>query len=162
VRVTTRLGEGTRFTVHLPCARDLPAPRYQAVDAAPRRLEGETVLVCEDDDDVRRLLVDVLNLRGYRLLEARNGSDALVVAARCEGPIHVLVTDLVMPELGGIELATQLRKRDPALRVIYTSGYTEDADRLSDPLGPNTRFLAKPFLPGDLTRAVFAMLEQGA
>jgi len=159
VRVTTSVGQGTRFTVHLPCAPDVPPPRYRTLNATPRRLAVETVMVCDDDDDVRRLFVDVLNLRGYRILEARQGRHALDVAAEHEGPIHLLITDLVMPELGGIELATELRKRDPTLRVIYVSGYTEDADRLAEPLGPNTRFLAKPFLPGDLTRVVFGMLE---
>jgi CheY-like chemotaxis protein len=156
------VGQGTRFTVHLPCAPDVPAPRYRTLDASPRRLEVETVLVCDDDDDVRKLFVDVLGLRGYRILQAENGKRALEAAARHEGPIHLLVTDLVMPEVGGIELAAELRKRHPGLRVIYVSGYTEDAARLSVPLGPDTRFLAKPFLPGDLTRAVVAMLEQGA
>jgi signal transduction histidine kinase/ActR/RegA family two-component response regulator len=160
VRVTTRVGMGTRFTVHLPCAHEFPAPRYRVVDAPPRNLDVETVLVCDDDDDVRRLLVDVLNLRGYRILEARQGRHALDVAAQHNGPIHLLVTDVVMPQLDGIELATALRNRDPGLLVIYMSGYAEDADRLSDPLGPHTRFLAKPFLPGDLTRAVFAMLKE--
>ena len=65
-----------------------------------------------------------------------------------------------MPEMGGIELATELRKRYPGMRVLYVSGYTENADLLSAPLGPDTHFLPKPFLPGDLTRAVTAILER--
>jgi len=160
VAVTTREGEGTCFAILLPRAQEVPRPRYVAVDAPLREVSFETVLVCDDDDGVRRLLSDVLRLRAYRILEARNGRHALEVAAGHAGPIELLVTDLVMPELGGIELASALRERHPTLRVLYLSGYTEDADRLSAPLEPSSRFLAKPFMPGDLTRAVIALLER--
>jgi PAS domain S-box-containing protein len=162
VRVASRAGEGACFTVHLPRATGIPAPRYASVAAAPRDIDFETVLVCDDDEGVRRLLAEVLGLRAYRILQASNGKQALEVARHHRGPIHLLVTDLVMPEIGGMELAAELRRRDPALRVLYVSGYTEDAATLSEPLAPNTRFLAKPFLPGDLTSAVFSMLEQRA
>jgi two-component system cell cycle sensor histidine kinase/response regulator CckA len=160
VRVTTRPGEGTRFVIYLPRAARVPEQRYTVVPAAPREINFETVLVCDDDDDVRKLLVDVLGLRAYCILQARNGRDALEIAGRHDGPIHLLVTDVVMPELGGVELAGELRKRDPALRVLFVSGYADDAGVLSEPLAADTRFLAKPFLPGDLTRAVFSMLER--
>ena len=162
VRVATKLAQGTRFTVYLPRAGEVPAPRYTAVTAQPSDIQFETVLVCDDDAEVRKLLGDVLSLRAYRILQAENGQHALDVAAEHDGPIHLLVTDVVMPNLGGIALATELRRRHPALRVLYVSGYTEDAGLLSAPLGPDTRFLAKPFLPSDLTRAVIAMLEQRA
>jgi two-component system cell cycle sensor histidine kinase/response regulator CckA len=117
------------------------------------------VLVCDDDEDVRELLAAVLGLRAYHILKAQNGRHALEVARQYPGRIHLLVTDTAMPEIGGIELATELRKRDPALRVLYISGYTEDADRLSTLRGPGTHFLSKPFLPGDLTSAVASMLD---
>jgi two-component system, cell cycle sensor histidine kinase and response regulator CckA len=163
VRVATRVGQGSRFSVHLPRASDAPPARYQAVSAAPQAISRfETALVCDDDDDVRRLLAAVLTMRAYTILQARSGKDALEVAGRHQGPIHLLVTDLVMPDLGGIELAAELRRRDPGLCVLYVSGYTEDAANLSEPLDPHTRFLSKPFLPRDLTSAVFSMLEQRA
>ena len=162
VRVATKVAEGTRFTVYLPRAGVVPAPRYTTVIAPPNEIQFETVLVCDDDGDVRKLLVDVLSLRAYHILQARNGKHALEVAAAHGGPIHLLVTDLVMPDVGGIALATELRRKHPALRVLYVSGYTDEADLLSEPLGPDTQFLAKPFLPGDLTRAVTAMLERRA
>jgi PAS domain S-box-containing protein len=161
VKVSTRAGGGAKFTVFLPHGRELPAPRYKAVDAAPQDITVQTVLVCDDDDDVRKLLVDVIRLRAHLILQASNGKHALEVACGHAGPIHLLITDLVMPEVGGIELAAELRKRDPSLRVLYVSGYTEDAPALSEPLGPRTRFLAKPFVPGDLTRAVVGLLEHG-
>jgi len=160
VKVESRLGHGTTFTVYLPRGREPLAPHYVAVDAAPQDIAVQTVLVCDDDEDVRKLLVDVLRLRAHSVLEATNGRSALEAAARHAGSIHLLITDLVMPGMGGIELAAELRKRQPALRVLFVSGYTEHAETLSEPLGPHTRFLAKPFVPGDLTRAVFAMLEQ--
>jgi PAS domain S-box-containing protein len=160
VRVSTRVAHGTTFTLYLPSARvAAPAARRAAVMAPPQDGRHETVLVCDDDDNVRRLLVDVLGLRAYRILQARNGQEALDVVARHDGTIHLLVTDLVMPGLAGTALAAELRRRRPALRVLYVSGYAEDAWLLSGPLGPDTQFLAKPFLPGDLTQAVKAMLE---
>src|SRR5262249_25835611 len=153
---------GTRFTVFLPRSHALPAPEPMAAIAPVGGVPFETVLVCDDDDDVRKLLVDLLGLRAYRILQARNGKHALAVAAEHAGPIHLLVTDVVMPELGGIPLATELRRLHPALRVLYLSGYPEDARLLSEPLGTDTRFLAKPFLPADLTHAVISMLERPA
>src|SRR5262249_2234680 len=117
VRVATEVGRGTCFTVHLPRATDLPTLPYTAVTppppavpAPPRDIAVETVIVCDDDDDVRALLVDVLSFRAYTIIQARTGRDALEQARRHAGPIHLLVTDLVMPEMGGIELATELRK----------------------------------------------------
>jgi PAS domain S-box-containing protein len=159
VNVETRVGDGTTFRVFLPRGQNRPKTRYSAEPVPPRDLALETVLLCDDDDDVRRLLVDVLGFRAYHVIEARNGKQALERAAAHAGRIHLLVTDLVMPELGGIELAQQLRLRHPALRVLYVSGYSENAELLSEPLGRHTLFLAKPFLPGDLTRAVFSLLE---
>jgi two-component system cell cycle sensor histidine kinase/response regulator CckA len=161
-RVESFVGRGTTFTIHLPHGT-VPAPvRSLVEDAPPRDARFETVLVCDDDEDVRELLVAVLGLRAYSILKANNGKHALEVARQHQGRIHLLVTDVAMPGLGGIELAAELRKRDPTLKVLYISGYTDDADRLSAPRGPGTHFLPKPFLPGDLTRAVSSILEDAA
>ena len=122
----------------------------------------ETVLVCDDDDDVRELLTRVLGLRAYSVLSARSAREALEIVRRQEGKVHLLVTDVAMPEMGGIELAAEVRKAHPSLAVLYISGYTENAALLSAPLGPNTYFLAKPFLPGDLTSLVSSILERPA
>jgi len=161
VRVSSRLGQGTTFTITLPRGGDLSQPRsVSVVRGTPHLAPFETVLVCDDDDDVRELLSGILRLRGYTILEARSGKHALSVAAEHRGPIHLLITDLVMPELGGLELANAMRTRNPTLRVLFVSGYTDQADVLSDTLRPHARFLAKPFAPGELTRAVFALLER--
>jgi CheY-like chemotaxis protein len=157
--VDTRVGAGTTFSIYLPRANEAcPKARYATEPAPPRSVDFETVLVCDDDEGVRKLLLDVLEFRAYTILEAKNGRHALEVAERHRGPIHLLITDVVMPELGGVELATELRKAHPDIAVLYLSGYTEEPQQLSVPLGPRTRFLAKPFLPNDLTSAVFSML----
>jgi len=160
--VESLVGKGTTFTIHLPHGT-VPAPVRSLVEDAPSRdARFETVLVCDDDEDVRELLVAVLGLRAYSILKANNGKHALEVVRQHQGRIHLLVTDMAMPELGGIELAAELRKRDPALKVLYISGYTDDADRLSTPRGPGTHFLPKPFLPGELTRTVSLILDEAA
>ena len=156
-------GRGTTFTIHLPRARELPTERSLP---KPTSLEDrpsfETVLVCDDDEGVRSLLANILQFRAYTILEARNGKDALELARRHDGPIHLLVTDLVMPEMGGLELSRRLGETYPELRVLFVSGYTEDASLLSAELRRNSYFLPKPFLPGELTRMVCAILEHPA
>jgi len=160
VRVESRTRRGTTFTILLPQAQSIPtAPRYTTEDDVPSRRNFETVLVCDDDDEVRELLAGVLGLRAYTILKAKNGREAIEVARAHPGPIHLLLTDIAMPGLGGVELAAELRARDPKLRVLYMSGHAEDADMLSRDLGPGTHFLAKPFLPGELTRLASSILE---
>ena len=158
-RVESQLAQGSTFTVYLPRsdARSKAAPPVDL--PAPQTPHFETVLVCDDDDDVRRLLVDVLGFRAYHILQARDGRHALEVARGHSGQIHLLLTDLVMPELGGVELAAELRKEHPDLRVLYLSGYTERVDQLTDSLDSRTHFLAKPFLPGELRRTIAGIVE---
>jgi CheY-like chemotaxis protein len=161
IRVESRVGRGTTFTIHLPRASELPVEAHaRSPVAVARGSNFETVLVCDDDDDVRQLIVNVLSLRGYAVLQARSGKHALEIAASHAGPIHLLVTDLVMPELGGIELAAELRHQQPRMSIVYISGYTERVTLLSDQLESNTQFLQKPFMPSDLTRTVCSMLER--
>ena len=163
IRVDSVVGEGTSFTIFLPRARGSEAPlRAVPESAAPKTGSFETVLVCDDDRYVRELLSRVLGLRAYSVLGADSGEEALALARRHQGPIHLLVTDVAMPDMDGIELATELRKTRPDIAVLYISGYTEHAAALSAPLGPNTYFLAKPFLPGELTRLVSSILEHPA
>jgi two-component system cell cycle sensor histidine kinase/response regulator CckA len=162
VQVESSEPGGTTFTVLLPRAsaieRRASAPRVEA----PRPLPHfECLLVCDDDDEVRELLASVLRIRAYKVLEARNGQHALEVAAKHGGPIDLLITDLIMPELNGTQLAAELRKIQPDLKVLFISGYTQDEKVLSGSLDPGAQFLAKPFLPGELARAVHGMLAIG-
>lgn len=144
----TSEGRGSTFVVYLPRATELPAEA--ATESTPVAELGhhETVLVVDDEDEVRRLLVDVLRLGAYQVLEARNGEQALEVAAAHSGPLDLLVTDMVMPHLGGTELADELHATQPDLKVLFMSGYS-DKDR-ARPLREGEEFIAKPFLPGEL------------
>lgn len=159
VQVESRLGSGSTFTVCLPRAEapaaSRPPPR---LEDPVETLQSETVLVCDDDEGVRKLVIDVLTLRTYTVLEAQHGADALRVAREHEGVIHLLVTDLVMPGMSGTELAAELCKTYPALKVLYISGYTDDVNVLSGTLDGGARFLSKPFLPGELVRVVRSLL----
>ena len=165
VRVESKLNEGTLFTIRLPRAQGKAAPVAEEKTAASQVASGphfETVLVCDDDAGVRELIANVLRLRGYVVLEANHGKHALEVAEAHAGKLELLVTDLVMPELGGIELARHMRERLPELKVLYISGFAEQTAYLSGPLGPRTHFMAKPFLPSELTHTVCSILEQQA
>lgn len=159
VSVESEPGKGTRFTVLLPRTGALtvqpPRPRQ---DTPLQPIRFETVLVCDDDAAVRQLLIDLLRIRAYEVLEARDGRHALEVASAHSGPIDLLITDLVMPEMGGVELAGSLRARHPGLRVLYVSGYTDDSKLLSGTMEEGSAFLAKPFMPGDLVVAVHSLL----
>jgi PAS domain S-box-containing protein len=160
IDVSTRVGAGTRISVYLPCGGAVSKRPPPSTDVGPYAPGLETVLVCDDDEGVRRLLVDVVGLRAYHILQAASGQQALDVATRHAGRIDLLITDVVMPGLGGVELATELRKRDPELRVLYLSGYIEHLDRLSGSLDDRTQFLAKPFIPAHLIQMVSAIFAR--
>lgn len=152
-------GRGATFTVYLPRAtenrRTETPPGVAEIHAG--RSNVETVLVVDDEDDVRRLLVDVLGFGSYHVLEARDGQHGLEVAEAHAGTIDLLLTDVVMPRVKGPELAERLRQRHPALETLYVSGYAE-SETLSA-LGESEHFLAKPFLPADLFRLVREILS---
>jgi two-component system cell cycle sensor histidine kinase/response regulator CckA len=154
-------GRGSMFVVYLPRAAE--AAVDAGTPAAPHVAEisgVETVLVVDDEEEVRRLLVDVLRLGAYEVLEACNGEHALEVAARHGGSLDLLVTDTVMPKLTGPDLADRLRAREPDLKVLFMSGYAE-SDRVRA-LAKNERFIAKPFLPADLFVSVSEFLREGS
>jgi two-component system cell cycle sensor histidine kinase/response regulator CckA len=159
IRVESKIDRGTTFTIHLPHSTPVAAPAF-VEDEPPLSSNFETILLCEDDNDVRDLVAAVLGLRAYSVLKAKNGQHALEIARKHPGRIHLLLSDLAMPGMTGIELASELRKRDPALRVLFVSGYTDDTERVSMLRSPGTHFLPKPFLPGDLTRAVSQILDR--
>ena len=161
IQVETQPECGTSFTIYLPRARAEVEAVSPPPEAPAKALSFETLLICDDDDDVRQLLIDVLRIRAYRVLEACNGEQALEVAQKHDGSIDLLITDLVMPKLSGTELAAELRKRQANLKVLYVSGYTEDETVLSGSLEPGAHFLAKPFLPGELVRRVHIILTAG-
>ena len=117
------------------------------------------MLVAEDEPQLRALVRRSLTERGYHVLEAADGRDALEVAAAHRGPIHLLVTDVVMPALSGNELAARLQAIHPGLRVIFVSGYSDDAIDRHGVLAPDSVFLQKPFMPDILAGAVRKLLD---
>jgi signal transduction histidine kinase/CheY-like chemotaxis protein len=155
VHVVSEVGRGTSFHVLLP-AVELEGER--AATAAPDAdvfLGGETVLLAEDDAGVRRLASQVLAKHGYTVLAARDGDEALTMAAG--SMIDLLITDLVMPGLTGRDLAARLAADHPTLRVLFTTGYADWRVHAAE--GDRERFLPKPFLPIDLLRRVRETLD---
>ena len=116
------------------------------------------MLVVEDQDEVRKLAVAVLKTNGYKVLEARNGGEALLIAERHPGNIHLMLTDVVMPGLTGKELADRLRPLRSDLRVLYMSGYADNVIAHGGVLDSGVDYIAKPFTPESLTGKVRAVL----
>ena len=150
VLVESAPGAGTCFKVFLPETRLPPG----AVAAPPRRArtrgDGRNVLVVEDDAAVLGIAIRILEDEGYRVLSAKDPREALEVSAGFDGPIHVLLSDVIMPHLNGRELAARLRTTRPGLGLVYMSGYTRDLIGKDGVLEPGVRFIAKPFARGEL------------
>jgi PAS domain S-box-containing protein len=157
IDVETAPGTGSRFLIYLP-AESAPA----AIPTAPHRpsmpvsvVGGiETVLLVEDNQPLRELIQVILKGAGYTVLVAAHGAEALEVSKHQRGPIHLLISDLVMPEVGGRELATRLWETRPDLRVLFMSGYMGDDVMKHAPHGPGIGFIGKPFMPEDFIRKV--------
>jgi CheY-like chemotaxis protein len=157
--VDSEPGKGATFTVVLP-SQDSPR-RTRGASGAHRALPRgtETVLVAEDEDAVRRIVKIALEAMGYRVIEARNGTEALEAARTHAGGIHIVVTDVVMPEMSGRELAERITKDYPGLKILYMSGYTDDAVVRHGIVESGVAFLQKPFSPLALARKVREMLD---
>jgi signal transduction histidine kinase/CheY-like chemotaxis protein len=158
ISVQSAAGRGTTFTVHLPRAGVMASPAISLdTGAAPPR-PSETVLVVEDEGDVRAVAVEILRAGGYTVLEAADGQQALHVAARQRAPLHLLLTDVVMPNLNGWELAQRLTATRPGIKTLFMTGYSEIA--LAQDGRPSGIVLQKPFTPDSLQRKVREALEQ--
>ncbi len=159
VRVSSEAGEGTLVKVYLP-RFEAEADEVLADEPDADSLRGsETVLVAEDEDGVRELLRKVLTEFGYTVLTARHGRDALMVAGDRSSGVDLLVTDVVMPEMNGRELAETLRDHQPDLKVLYISGYTDDEVVQRGISGREVAFMRKPFASEELVRRVRAVLD---
>ena len=150
IKVDSEIGRGTSFRIYLP-RHEKEADEVAAEKMAKPQTAGtETILLVEDEELVRMMLVEVLKAQGYTVLEACHGAEALAMAARHEGPIHLLVTDMLMPELNGWELASRLVEVRRTLPVLYMSGYTDDEAQRYGKLEKSGDFLQKPFRPDAL------------
>ena len=156
--VYSELGQGTTFKIYLPRA---VAPQ-RATPTTPhknRPVGSETILLVEDDEEVRQVASRILRRNGYRVIEAGNGADALKVADNEDEAVDLIVTDIVMPEMGGTELAKRIREKQPDARILFTSGYTEDAVVRQSLLHEGESFIEKPFTPATLAKKAREMLN---
>jgi PAS domain S-box-containing protein len=152
------VGKGTCFKIYFPGIAE-PAECQTAPDDAKRLVGWETLLLVEDEDAVRRLAGEVLRMNGYNVLEASHGGEALSIAEKYDGPVHLMLTDVVMPQMSGRQLAARLTPVRPGMRVIYMSGYTDDVI-LNAGLENGTPFLHKPFNPQKLVQKVREVLDE--
>jgi PAS domain S-box-containing protein len=172
IAVESEPGRGSTFTVYLPrvaapvapverAAAETPVARSgaPATEAVLTPGRGETILLVEDAQRVRAVVREILEMSGYVVLEARHGAEALEVSNRHVGVIHLLVTDVVMPQMSGRELAQRLATLRPELKVLYMSGYTDDAIVRHGVLASGIAFLSKPFTPNALALKVREVLD---
>jgi two-component system cell cycle sensor histidine kinase/response regulator CckA len=160
--VYSELGKGTTFKIYLP--RELTATVAATVrhPVVPRRTTGtETILVVEDEEALREVARRTLGAAGYEVLTAAGGDDALQLSAKRVGDIQLLLTDVVMPGMNGVRLAQKLLAQRPAVKVLYMSGYTDDAMIHHGVLDAGTNFLSKPFTALGLTWKVREVLDGG-
>jgi two-component system cell cycle sensor histidine kinase/response regulator CckA len=162
VEVHSPPGQGAEFRILLPESAAGPAELVAPPTPADEPGGTETVLLVEDDDAVRTVARLALVARGYRVLEAAFGTEALTLAAGCAEGIDLLLTDVVMPGMGGRELADRLGRDAPGLRVLFVSGYTEDAVLRAGVSGAGVAYLPKPYTPATLTRKVREVLDRPA
>jgi len=155
----SEVGQGTTFRIYLPRVEEPVEPITAHARANTTARGSETVLLVEDEESVRGLVRETLESRGYTVLEAADGEAALVLAQSFETHIDLLVTDVVMPGMSGRELAAQLKQTRQQTRVLFLSGYTEDAIAQEGGLEPGAAFLQKPFTLQNLARKVREVLQ---
>ena len=152
-------GQGATFKIYLPRNMGDPEPKDKEQTPVAGLDGSETVLVVEDDNALRKLARTVLKQKGYKILEAENGEDALRISEAHDGSIDLLITDVVMPKMGGRKTAELLQPLYPQMKVIYMSGYTNNAIAHHGVLEPGLNFIEKPFSPKALARKVRKTLD---
>ncbi len=161
VQVTSAPGQGSTFTILLPYHRGATSVTISRTPSRGVTIGAETILLVEDEEEIRNLLREMLEERGYQVIHATSGDDALRIYQERKPVIDLLLTDVVMPRMGGRELAEQLRMRQNDLKVLFMSGYTGAATDLESLHSPDLAFLPKPFTQGELLRKIRDMLAPG-
>ncbi len=160
ILVHSERGKGTTFRILLPRSEPQPQQESQPITPVATRTTGcETILIVEDEPAVRDLAKQVLAQAGYTVITASNGADALRACEKHPEKIHLALTDVVMPEMGGRVFAEQLAKARPDIKILYMSGYTDDAIDKHGTLDPGTHLITKPFSLTDLRRKVRELLD---
>jgi two-component system, cell cycle sensor histidine kinase and response regulator CckA len=156
--VDTKPGSGSTFTIYFP---RVPDEQVSEESSSPTALHAgtETLLLVEDEPAIRALAGDVLRQSGYKVLEARHGVEALLTGSQYLGAIHLLVTDVIMPQMSGSEVAERLMHERPHMKVLYISGYTDDAIIHHGVVQQGAAFLQKPFPPDALVHKVRQVLD---
>ncbi|HKF22236.1 MAG TPA: ATP-binding protein [Candidatus Angelobacter sp.] len=158
--VKSEPGEGASFQVYLPVAEKPAEPDVASLSSISPR-GSETVLLVEDEEEVRELLTETLSLYGYKVLSASNGAKAITISNQYAGIIHLLVTDLAMPGISGSEVASRLRRFRPGIGVVYMSGFAGDTLLTPDQTAPSGTVLSKPFARDALASAVRETIDLG-
>jgi CheY-like chemotaxis protein len=159
VTVSSQPGQGAAFGIYLPRASDLPERRIPAQPGAASSTGTETILLVEDEAVVRDLVCEILRESGYVVLSANSGTDAMKITAEHIKSIDLLITDVVMPEMSGPELANTLRRARGEMRILYMSGYTDDAVLVRQGLPENSAFIRKPYTPQQFLQKVRESLD---
>jgi CheY-like chemotaxis protein len=162
--VYSELGKGTTFKVYLPRVEQ-SAQKSEPTEPVQLITQGcETILLAEDSESLREMAREYLESvgYGYKVLEANSGNEALQRAKEFNGTIHLLLTDVVMPEMSGPELARQMVSLRPGMKVIFTSGYTDDAIARQGAIDPAVAFIQKPYRPKALARKIRQVLGEPA
>jgi two-component system cell cycle sensor histidine kinase/response regulator CckA len=161
IGVYSELGKGTTFKIYFPRVDQPLDVTARPVPTGPVPRGTETLLIVEDEPSVRHLARGVLEAQGYEVLSASNGQEALHVARDHKGgsPISLVITDVIMPQMGGKVMAEWLKATYPHLKILFTSGYTDDAIIHHGVLETGMAFLSKPYTPATLARKVRAMLD---
>ncbi len=160
VSVDTAPGRGTTITLWFPAVEEEEGLGYDESLEPDSSGGDELVLVVEDEDELRRLAVRELEERGYLVLAAANGVEGLSVARSLERPVDLLVTDVVMPEMNGVELAESLVELWPTMAVLFMSGHLDEGAMERHPLDPDADLLPKPFTPDQLGRRARLALDR--
>jgi CheY-like chemotaxis protein len=156
--VYSELGQGTTFKIYFPRAEGAITPVAEKTEKS-RFLGSETVLIVEDEEVVRALSCRILRDRGYKVLEASEGLEALRIAKNYEGEIHIAITDVVMPGMSGKDFTSQLKENRPGTKVLYVSGYTDNAIIYHGILDSDVAFLQKPFTVEGLALKVREVID---
>jgi CheY-like chemotaxis protein len=158
IKVTSSPGEGSTFSIYLPRFEGQMDLSKEPRARTPIRRSSETMLVVEDHEGVRSLIVGALALAGYRVLQAGSGAEALVQVQQYPHPIHMLITDVIMPGMTGKEVAGRVAELRPGIKVLYISGYSGEVIAHRGVLDAGVDYLPKPFTPDTLTAKVHEML----
>jgi CheY-like chemotaxis protein len=161
IYVYSEVGVGTTFKIYLPRTQEAAEAAAPAALAMGDVSGGETILLVEDTAVVRELVCKVLRLQGYRVIEVASAGEALQLSREQADPIHLLLTDAVMPGMSGAELAEQLSRQRPGMKTLFMSGYTEEVVSRHGIPRPGVAFLQKPFTALNLARKVRQVLDKG-